>query len=155
MALSSRGLVLTPPLQDPPLHHEPAAHAWSLQTTQEAMGSLCLIFDVMPHTSDASVMSEFLAAAWTVHPDLIPVEVGCIIPESQEPFIDRHPPLFLRSSEIVHSKRDTLGFRVFMKIIEIHNFSPPAYSEDDSSDPGSDSGGDGLPGSGGPNDILH
>jgi hypothetical protein len=38
------------------------AHIWSLQTAQEAMGSSCLIFDVTPHTNDASDMSQFLAS---------------------------------------------------------------------------------------------
>jgi hypothetical protein len=85
--------------------------------------SSCLIFDVAPRTSDASDISEFLAVAWTVHSDLVLVEVSCIIPEPQEPFVERQPPLFLRSSEIVHSKRGMLGFRVFIKIIEIHDFS--------------------------------
>jgi hypothetical protein len=56
--------------------------------------------------------------------------------------------------KLVHIKRDTLGFRVFIKIIEIHDFSPPVDSDDDSSDPRSDSDGDGLPGSGGSGDIL-
>jgi hypothetical protein len=87
-----------------------------------------------------------------VHPDLALVEVGCIIPEPQEPFMERQPPLFLRSSEIIHSKRDRLGFRVFIKIIEIHDFSPTEDSGDDSSDPSSDS--DGLPGPGESGDIL-
>jgi hypothetical protein len=47
-------------------------------------------------------MFEFLAVAWTVHPHLVPVEVGCIVPEPQEPFVERLPPLFLRASEIIH-----------------------------------------------------
>jgi hypothetical protein len=54
-------------------------------------------------------MSSFLMAAWAVHPELISEEVGCVVPEPEEPFMERVPPLFLSSSEIVHSpKRDTL-----------------------------------------------
>jgi hypothetical protein len=44
--------------------------------------------------------------------------------------------------------QDMLDFRVFIKIIEIHDPPPPADSSDDSSDPVSDSGGDGLMGFG-------
>jgi hypothetical protein len=128
-------------------------HVWSLQTTQEAVGSSCLIFDVMPHTTD-NWTSEFLVAAWMIHPDLILVEVECIIPEPQEPFVERQLHLFLRSLKIVHSERDMLNFQVFIKIIEIHDFSPPTDYDDDSSDSGSDSSGDGLPGPGGSGDIL-
>jgi hypothetical protein len=94
---------------------------------------------------DSLDLSEFLAAAWTVHLDLVPVDVGCIIPEPQEPFVEQQPPLFLRSSKIIHSKCDTHGFRIFIKIIEIHDFSPPVDSDGDSSDPGSISSGDRLP----------
>jgi hypothetical protein len=66
--------------------------------------------------------------------------------------MERQLPLFLRSSEIIHSKHDTIGFWVFIKIIEIHDFSPTEDSSDDSSDPCSDS--DGLPGPRGSGDIL-
>jgi hypothetical protein len=92
-------------------------------------------------------MSQFLAVAWVVHPDLIPNEVGCVVPEPQEPFVDRQPPLFLRASEIIHSKRDTLGFHALVKILEVHDFSPQAGSSDDgsSSESSGSSGGDGLP----------
>jgi hypothetical protein len=43
-----------------------------------------------------------------VHLDLIPVEVGGILPEPEEPFVEEESPLFLRGSEIIHAKKDTL-----------------------------------------------
>jgi hypothetical protein len=50
-----------------------------------------------------------------------------------EPFVERMQPLFLGSSEIVHSKCDTLQFRVFIRILEIHDFNLPSDSKGDSS----------------------
>jgi hypothetical protein len=88
-------------------------------------------------------MSQFLAAAWSLHPDLIPIEVGCVVPEPEEPSVVGQPPLFLRASEIIHDKQNTLQFRAFVKVIEVHDFTP---SSDSSSDDASsdDSVGDGC-----------
>jgi hypothetical protein len=61
--------------------------------------------------------------ARAVEPDLIPNEVGCVLPEPTEPFVERQPPLFLCESELIHAKRDMLGFRTPVKILEIHDFS--------------------------------
>jgi hypothetical protein len=82
------------------------------------------------------------------------VEVGYIIPKLHEPFIERQPPFFLWSSKIIHSKRNTLGFQTFIKIIEIHDFSGPDDPDKDSSNTSSDSRGDGMLGFGGSWSIL-
>jgi hypothetical protein len=84
------------------------AHAWSLETAQAIVGSSCLIFDVAPSSSSGDDLLAFWATAWAMHPDLIPTELGCIFPEPEEPFVEREPPLFLSTSEIIHSKRETL-----------------------------------------------
>jgi hypothetical protein len=34
-------------------------------------------------------------AAWAIHPDLILIEVGCVILELEVPFVEREPPLFI------------------------------------------------------------
>jgi hypothetical protein len=78
-------------------------------------------------------MSSFLVVAWTQHPDLIPTEVGCVVPEPDEPSIIRQRPLFLWAEEIIHSKQDTLHFRVFIELLEVHDFllcSDDSSSED-------------------------
>jgi hypothetical protein len=85
-----------------------------------------------------------MAVTWAVHPDLILVEVGCIIPEPEEPFVECEPPLFLSASELIHSKQDTLQFRAFIQIVEIHDFNRSDSSSDDSGDSSSDSGTDGI-----------
>jgi hypothetical protein len=51
-----------------------------------------------------------LVVAWAIHPNLIPMKISCIVPELMEPFMDGEPSLFLRASEIIHSKCDTLQF---------------------------------------------
>jgi hypothetical protein len=63
-------------------------------------------------------MKTCLSSWWPpgIHPDLIPNEVGCIIPEPEEPFVERAPPLFLSSLELIHSKRDTLQFRAVFRL---------------------------------------
>jgi hypothetical protein len=96
-------------------------------------------------------MSSFLMAAWAVHPELISEEVGCVVPEPEEPFTERVPPLFLSSSYIVHSpKRDTLQFRAVLWLLEVHDFSPPV--SDSSNDV--DDGGAGARGSGWPRAFI-
>jgi hypothetical protein len=107
-------------------------HAWSLETAQAIIGSTCLIFNVAPSLARGEDLFAFWAAAWETHPDLIPAEVGCIFPKLEDPFVEQAPPLFLSASELIHSKIDTLQLRALIKIIEIHDFSPPEGSDDDS-----------------------
>jgi hypothetical protein len=94
-------------------------------------------------------MSQFLVATWAIHPDFIPNEVGCVVHEPVEPFVEGQPPLFIRASELIHAKRDVSGFRALVRILEIHDFSPLKDSSDDGTDSVSSdsSGGDGLLGS--------
>jgi hypothetical protein len=60
---------------------------WLVATTQTIVRSSCLIFNVSPVSSDGFDMSQFLAAAWAIHPDFILNEVGCTVPELVEPFV--------------------------------------------------------------------
>jgi hypothetical protein len=66
------------------------------------------------------------------------------MPEPMEPFVEWQPPLFLQASEIIHDKRESVGFWALVKIIEIHDFTSCEDSSDDGSR--SDSSDDGLPG---------
>jgi hypothetical protein len=97
-----------------------------------------------PCSLDPSDMSSFLTVAQALHPELIPLEVGCAILEPVEPFMECAMPLFLRSSEIIHSKWVTSQFRVFIQIWEIHDFNRPNDFENDSSLGGDWSGEDYL-----------
>jgi hypothetical protein len=96
-----------------------------------------------------------MAVAWSLHPDLIPAEVGCVIPKPELPFIKREPLLFLSASEIIHSKKDTLQLQAFIQIVEIHDFTPLESSDDDSSGDRSDSKADGISGHGYVSGSLH
>jgi hypothetical protein len=87
-------------------------------------------------------MLSFLVVDWALHPELIPIEVGCTILEPVKPFVECKPPLFLRASEIIDSKCDTLQFRVFILILEIHDFNVPKNSEGESSSESDSSRGD-------------
>jgi hypothetical protein len=122
------------------------AHVWSLEVTQEVVRTSRAIFDQAPSSSAATDMSQYIVAAWALHLDLIPIEVGCIVLEPEEPSEVGRP--LLRASEIMHSKRDMMQFRVSIKIIKIHDFSSRDDSSDDDSSGSRDSGGGGLPGSG-------
>jgi hypothetical protein len=68
---------------------------------------------------------------WAVHPYLIPVEIGAVILESEEPSVVGAPPLFLHADEVIHSKIDTLQHRVLIHILEIHDFSPAESLDED------------------------
>jgi hypothetical protein len=75
------------------------------------------------------------------------MEVGCVIPEPDDPFMEGLAPLFLHASEVIQSKCDTLQFRVFIKVMEIHDFTLADFSDDEFLESSSDSGTDGLPSS--------
>jgi hypothetical protein len=64
-------------------------HAWSRETVHAVVNCSCLIFDTAPGLVDGSNLSSYWAAAWCVHPDLIPTEVRCIFPEPEEIIEDR------------------------------------------------------------------
>jgi hypothetical protein len=70
-------------------------------------------------------------AAWDIHLNLIPMEVGCIVSEPEELFMEGVPPLFLWTYEVIKSKCDTLQLRVFIKVIEIHDFTPSDFSDNE------------------------
>jgi hypothetical protein len=58
-------------------------------------------------------MSRFFIVARPTHPNLIPSEVGCTVPEPEENLAGL-PPLFIREDEIIHSKQDALHFQAFI-----------------------------------------
>ncbi|OEL22976.1 hypothetical protein BAE44_0016005, partial [Dichanthelium oligosanthes] len=120
------------------------AHLWSVNTIQLILGSSCLVFEPSPRSAVGSDLSCFLVVAWAVHPDMIPHEVICYVPEPDEPFSEGAPPLFLRATELIHSRRDALHYRVVVRILELHDFSLPSDSDDSPRSSGS-SGADGLP----------
>jgi hypothetical protein len=100
------------------------AHTWSVDFVQAVVGSSSLVFEVDPSTLDQSDLSSFLVVVWARHPDLIPSEVCCSMPKPVEPFIEPPPPLFLRSTEIIHSSCDLLHFWVFIRILEVNDINP-------------------------------
>jgi hypothetical protein len=83
------------------------------------VGSSYFIFDVSLASAGGSDMSQSLVAAWAIHLDLIPNEVGCVVPELTEPFIVRHLPLFPWASKFIHAKHDMLGFHALVKILGV------------------------------------
>jgi hypothetical protein len=62
------------------------------------------------------------------------------------PFLEREPLLFLSLSELIHSRCDTLQFRVFVHVLEVHDYMTSEGSNDDSSDSSGDSSADSLRG---------
>jgi hypothetical protein len=80
-------------------------HLWSREFVQEVIGSACLIFEPAPATTSREDMSRFFIVAWATHPDLIPNDVGCIVPELEELLVVL-PPLFIGEEEIIHSNQD-------------------------------------------------
>jgi hypothetical protein len=62
--------------------------------------------------------------------------------------VEHEPPLSLLALEIIHSKLDTLQFRVFIKVLEVHDFSIPDDSGDEHSGSDPSEGDDFHPGCG-------
>jgi hypothetical protein len=80
-----------------------SAHVWSPEIVQMIIDSSCLSFEIAPTSLNREDLSHFFMVAWAIHPNLIPMEVGCMVPESKgEPIVGLWP-LFLRVDEIVHS----------------------------------------------------
>jgi hypothetical protein len=125
-------------------------HLWSVEVVQSIIGSLCLVFEPAPQLVAGEDLSKFFVIAWSKHPDLIPVEVGCIVPEPAGPSVVGKRPLFLWGEELIHSMLDTLQFHAFMEVLEVHNFSIPSVdiNEDSSSDSEMDGHGGYQPGQG-------
>jgi hypothetical protein len=79
------------------------AHLWFVQTVQDIVGSSCMVFKPAPTLVQTHDLSFLMVAAWAVHPELIPREVGCVVPEPKGPSEVSVRPHFLRAEEIIHS----------------------------------------------------
>jgi hypothetical protein len=77
---------------------------------QEILGSSCKVIESALSLAASSDLSSYMAVAWTMHPDLIPTEVGCVVLEPEGPSVVGQRPLFLCASEIIHFKKDILQF---------------------------------------------
>jgi hypothetical protein len=106
-------------------------HVWSVDAMQTILGTSYIIFAPSPHSMSCADMSHFLVVAWAAQPDLIPSLVGYVVPELELPFVQRAPPLFLRASELIHSKKDILSFCAIITILEFHDYNTPLGSDDD------------------------
>jgi hypothetical protein len=73
---------------------------------QEILESYCKVFELESSPAVDSNLSSYMVVAWTMHPYLIPTEVRCVVPESEEPSMVGQRQLFLHASEIIHSKQD-------------------------------------------------
>jgi hypothetical protein len=121
-------------------------HSWSPSMVLAIIRSSCQNFEIAPSSANMADLLRFFVVACAIHPDLIPNEVGFVIPESEEPFEEGTPPLFLHASELIHSKLDTLQYRAIIHVLEVHDFTSMGDSDDDDSWPdsnSSDSGSDG------------
>jgi hypothetical protein len=98
---------------------------------QEIRGSSCTVFKSAPSSTAGSDLSSYVVVAWTMHPDLIPTEVGCVVLELEGTSEVGQRPLFLCASEIIHSRQDNLQFQVFIELLEVHDFSLPSHHGDD------------------------
>jgi hypothetical protein len=111
------------------------AQLWSVEVVQAIVGLSCLVFEPAPRSVAVEDLSRFFVVAWAKHLDLISVEVGCIVSEPAEPSVVGQRPLFLRESEVIHSKQDMLQQRAFIQVLEVQDFYIPGVdiSEDSSS----------------------
>jgi hypothetical protein len=118
-------------------------HIWSANSIQEIINVSYLVFEVASCSSAKSNFSEFPVVAWSWNPDQILVEVGCVVPELGQPFVEWQLPLYLHALESLHTKCDTLQFKVFIQVLEVHDFHPLVNSDDDgrAASDSSDSGG--------------
>jgi hypothetical protein len=74
------------------------------------MGSSCKNFETSPSSVVGTDLYSYLVVAWTMHLDLIPTEVGCVVMELEGPSVVGQHLFFLQPSEIIHSKMGMLQF---------------------------------------------
>jgi hypothetical protein len=79
------------------------APIWSKDVVQEILGSSCKVFETTLTSATGEDLSSFMVVAWTMHPDLIPTEMGCVVPEPEGPSEVGQRPLFLRVGELILS----------------------------------------------------
>jgi hypothetical protein len=70
------------------------AHMWSPDFVQAVIGSACLVFEPAPASTSGEDLSRLIVVAWATHPDIIPNEVDCAVPEPMEQLVGL-PPLFI------------------------------------------------------------
>jgi hypothetical protein len=125
------------------------AHVWSVECAQVIIGSSCLCFEPGLQSVSMTDMTCFYLVIWTIHLDLIPVRsIVLFLSRSGHRRWEPPPPTLPRTKELIHSKRDTLQYRILIHVLEVHDFSPLFNFDDDSSTPSdssNDSNGDGLP----------
>jgi hypothetical protein len=71
------------------------AHVWSPECIQTIFGVSCLTFELASVSVNREDLSRFFVAAWAIHPDLIPNEVGCVVLKPKEQVVGL-PPVPLR-----------------------------------------------------------
>jgi hypothetical protein len=107
------------------------AHVWSPETVQIIIASACLNFEIVLALLNRADLFRFFVVAWAIHPNLISVEIGCVVLEPEGESVVRVRPLFLRAEELMHSKQDTLQFWVFVHVLEVHDFTISESSSDE------------------------
>jgi hypothetical protein len=107
------------------------AHVWSPETVQIIIASACLNFEIVLALLNMADLFRFFVVAWAIHPNLISVEVGCVVLEPEGESVVGVHPLFLRAEELMHSKQDTLQFWVFVHVLEVHDFTISESSSDE------------------------
>jgi hypothetical protein len=60
------------------------AHVWLPVVVQTIISSSYLSFEIAPASLNKEDLSRFFVVAWAIHPNLIPVKVGCVMPEPEE-----------------------------------------------------------------------
>jgi hypothetical protein len=71
------------------------AHVWLPVVVQTIISSSYLSFEIAPASLNKEDLSRFFVVAWAIHPNLIPVKVGCVEPEPEEEQVVGVRPLFL------------------------------------------------------------
>ena len=118
-------------------------HARSLEVAQLILASACAEVQLAGevHVADPDDDREIFAAAWCVHPDLIPDEKILAIPERAEEH-DGGPPLFLRPEELIHAEVPALRYLVRLRVVEYQDWHSPPPSDDEDYRRRDDSGED-------------
>jgi hypothetical protein len=71
------------------------AHTLLEDVVQQILGSPCNVFEVLPCSAASFDLSRYMVVAWTMHPERIPMEAGCVVPKPEEPSVVGQHPLFL------------------------------------------------------------
>lgn len=105
-------------------------HAHSVEVVQHILGNACAHLEIAPPgIAPEDDDRELFVAAWCLDPKLIPAERTIFIPEPR-PLVPGQA-LYVQADDVILNRLPGLRYVVWLRVVEIQDWSTPPPSEDD------------------------